>query len=309
MVKLATARESRMYGPRLTRNRAEYMNAGVYVFSTIVLIFGFVALLTWQNMELGLVLLMIGLVVIVVVNVHDLIAHLAGIDYRIGLMELDVQLPFVEVGVPLVQALGGILLFLGILFLLIQVWGNKGYIHNRLEVHALNMLIAGSVLWVLGSILNSCQIYERADGHVQILQQSVHIPFLTGSFLFMVGAILNSREQPRYLRHRIHLLTRTWVWIGMFASLLLLIGGLANVVKVFKMLQMDRLRLEKLRGGAQERLSRVREGQTPFLSEGRRRWPGNVDESKTEPPKLPPPPPPPPPPEPTPYKDVLVGTS
>nr|GEX00680.1 hypothetical protein CTI12_AA103150 [Tanacetum cinerariifolium] len=299
MVKLATARESRMYGPRLTRNRAEYMNAGVYVFSTIVLVCGFVAMLL-REVKVSLVMVMIGFIVIVVVNVHDLIAHLAGIDYRVGLMELDVQLPFVEIGVPVVQALGGVLLFLGIFFLLIQ--GNKGYTYSKLEAHALNMLIAGSVLWVLGSILNSCQIYERADGHVQILQQSVHIPFLTGSFLFMVGAILNSREQVGHSRHGLHLLTRTWVWMGIFSSLLLFIGGLANVVKVFKMLQMDRLRLEKLRGGAQERLSRVREGQTPFLTEERRRWPRNM-EGTSESQELPPPEPT------TPYKDVLLGKS
>lgn len=95
--------------------------------------------------------------------------------------------------------------------------------------------------------------------------------------------------------------TGTWVWMGMFASLLLFIGGLANVVKVFKMLQMDRLRLEKLRGGAQERLVRVREGQTPFLSEERRKWPRHVEETNEplEPPHE----------RPTPYKDVLVGTS
>ncbi|XP_076946671.1 uncharacterized protein LOC143618282 [Bidens hawaiensis] len=117
MVKLATARECRMYGPGLTRNRAEYMNSGVYVFAIILLIFGF-GLLLLRQPKVGLVMVMIGLVVVVVVNVHDLIAHLAGFDYRIGLMELDVQLPMVEVGVPVVQALG--LLFLGVLFLLIQ---------------------------------------------------------------------------------------------------------------------------------------------------------------------------------------------
>lgn len=74
----------------------------------------------------------------------------------------------------------------------------------------MNMIIAGAVLWVIGSILNSCQIYERADGHVQILQQSVQIPFLTGSFLFMVAAILNSREheQAGMLRHGLVLLVR-----------------------------------------------------------------------------------------------------
>ncbi|KAL8251983.1 hypothetical protein R6Q59_035676 [Mikania micrantha] len=243
MVKLATARESRTYGPGPSRNRGEYINAGVYVFSTIVLICGFVLLLLKQPKP-GLVLILVGLALIVVVNIHDLMAHLAGIDYRVGLMELDVQLPLVEVAVPVVQALGGVVFFMGILFLLL-IQGDQGHNRNRLEAHAVNMLIAGAVLWVVGSILNSCQIYERADGHVQILQQSVHIPVLTGSFLFMVGAILNDRQKFRYSHHELHLL-RTWVWMGMFASLLLLIGGLANVIKVFKMLQIDGLRLEKL---------------------------------------------------------------
>ncbi|KAI3508363.1 hypothetical protein L1887_23369 [Cichorium endivia] len=301
MVKLATARECRMYGPRLTRNRAEYMNAGVYVFSTIVLICGFISLLLRQP-TLGLVLMLIGLTFIVVVNIHDLIAHLAGIDYRIGLMELDIQLPLVEIAVPVVQALGGVLFFLAVLFLLIQGDNDIGYEDHKLEVHAMNMIIAGAVLWVIGSILNSCQIYERADGHVQILQQSVQIPFLTGSFLFLVAAIVNSREHVGILRHGPHLLTKTWVWMGLFASFLLFIGGLANVVKVFKMLQMDRLRLEKLRGGAQERLVRVREGQTPFLTEERRKWP-RAPEAAAEPPETEAPP------GPTPYKDVLVGIS
>lgn len=82
----------------------------------------------------------------------------------------------------------------------------KGYGYFKLERHALNMLIAGPVLWVLGSIHNSCQIYERADGHIQILQQSVHIPFLMGSLLFMVGSIINCHEQARLVHHGIDLL-------------------------------------------------------------------------------------------------------
>ncbi|KAM1820611.1 hypothetical protein ACFX15_002029 [Malus domestica] len=65
---------------------------------------------------------------------------------------------------------------------------------------------------------------------------------------------------------------RTWVWLGTGGSLLFLIGGLANVVKVFKMQQMgDGLRLEKLRGGAQERLVRGREGHVPLIVEDHRR--------------------------------------
>ena len=82
----------------------------------------------------------------------------------------------------------------------------KGHGYKKLEWHALNMLVAGPVLWVLGSVHNSCQIYERADGHVQILQQSVYIPFLMGSLLFMVGSILNCHEQARYHHHGLDLL-------------------------------------------------------------------------------------------------------
>lgn len=82
----------------------------------------------------------------------------------------------------------------------------KKYGFFKFEKHALNMLIAGPALWVLGSIHNSCQIYERADGHVQILQQSVHIPFLMGGLLLMVGSILNSREQAGFIHHGTELL-------------------------------------------------------------------------------------------------------
>eukprot|EP00258_Populus_trichocarpa_P016956 XP_006376621.2 uncharacterized protein LOC18103621 [Populus trichocarpa] len=296
MVKLASARESRMYGPRLSKNRAEYMNAGLYVFATIVLIGGFVAELSKETKP-GLVLLLIALLLITVVNLHDLVAHLAGIDYRLRLMGYDTQLALVEFAVPVIQALGALLSFLGILFLFIQEY--KGYDHFKLERHALNLLAAGPAFWVLGSLHNSCQIYERADGHVQILQQSVHIPFLMGSSLFLVGSILNIREQAGWGHHGLELLGKTWVWIGFFGSLMFFIGGLADVVKVFEMQQIDVLRLEKLRGGAQERLVREREGQAPLiLAEAERRGKRIAEGTRAAPI-----------PAPTPYKDVLVGQS
>ncbi|ESR35367.1 hypothetical protein KPL70_024917 [Citrus sinensis] len=307
MVKLASARETRMYGPRLTRNRAEYMNAGLYVFATIVLLGGFAAEFS-REPKSGLVLLLIALALIMVINVHDLLAHLAGINYWFPLLGFDIQLALVEFAVPVVQTLGSLLFFLAILFLFIQEEKNYGLF--KLEKHALNMLIAGPVLWLLGSIHNSCQIYERADGHVQILQQSVHIPFLMGSLLLMVGAILNSREQAGWMHHGTELLSTDWAWLGIIGSLLLFIGGLTNVVKVFKMQQMDGLRLEKLRGGAHERLMQEREGQVPLIIEEqrRRKRPAAEEEaiavaagiataSST----------PVPAPASTPYKDVLVG--
>lgn len=52
---------------------------------------------------------------------------------------------------------------------------------------------------------------------------------------------------------------------------LFFIEGLMNLVKVIKMQRMDGVKLEKLRGGAQERLSRDREGQIPFILEDQRR--------------------------------------
>lgn len=50
------------------------------------------------------------------------------------------------------------------------------------------------------------------------------------------------------------------IWLGIFGSLILFVGGLANVVKVFKMQQMNGIRLENLRGGAQDRLLQLRQG-------------------------------------------------
>lgn len=110
-----------MYGPRMGRNRAEYINAGLYVFATVVLLGGFVAQLS-KEPKSGLVLMLIALVIILVVNLHDLVAHLAMFDYSMPLMELDLQLALVEFAVPVIQALGSVLSFLGILFLLIQVY-------------------------------------------------------------------------------------------------------------------------------------------------------------------------------------------
>lgn len=92
----------------------------------------------------------------------------------------------------------------------------------------------------------------------------------------------------------------TWVWLGIVASILFFIGGISNVVKVFKMQQVNVLRLEKLRGGAQERLVEEREGHVPLLIEEQRRIkkpsPALVENNATNPPAKPP----------TPYKDVLI---
>ncbi|KAG2239605.1 hypothetical protein Bca4012_079357 [Brassica carinata] len=268
MVKLATAREIRTYGPRLGRSRAEYINAGLYLFATVVLIGGFTATgFSWEPRS-GLVLILLALALITAVNVHDLVAHLAGIDYRLKLMDYDLQLGLVEFAVPLVQIAGSIVFFLGILFVFNQAETKHG--NSGREKHALNMLIAGPLLWVIGSIHNSCQIYERADSHVQILQQCVHIPFLVGSLLFLVSSLLNSFDQTGSSHTALKLLGRRWIWLGLSGSICLFVGGLMNVAKVFNFVQITGLRLEKLRGGAQDRLLEEREGYLPLVAEEER---------------------------------------
>ncbi|CAN8277320.1 unnamed protein product [Cochlearia groenlandica] len=270
MVKLATAREIRTYGPRLGRSRAEYINAGLYLFATVVLIGGFVATgFSWEPRS-GLVLILLALALILAVNVHDLVAHLAGIDYRLRLMEYDLQLGLVEFAVPLVQIAGSVVFFVGIFFVFNQA--DTKYRYNGKGKHTLNMLIVGPLLWAIGSIHNSCQVYERADSHVQILQQCVHIPFLIGSLLFLLSAILNNFDQSggSSSHSGLKLVGKRWVWLGISGSICLFIGGLMNVVKVFNFVQITGLRLEKLRGGAQDQLLQGREGYLPLVAEEER---------------------------------------
>ncbi|KAK8969843.1 hypothetical protein KSP40_PGU011618 [Platanthera guangdongensis] len=297
MAKLASARDFRAYGPPRVRNRWEYINAAVYIFAAVLLAGGFAAQHSSAgDAKSGIVVLLIAIFLLAAVNIHDLVAHLAGIDFSLLLLEFDAQIAFVEIAVPLFVLVGDVLSAVGFVFLLIQK--ERGY-NWRLEKHATNLLIAGPVFWLLGSIQNLCQVYERSNGHIQILQKSVQIPFLLGSLLFLVGGVFNMHEI--FGHHSFRLVGKSWVWLSLFGSLFFLIGGLMNVVKVFKMQQMDGGRLEKLRGGALERLIGEREGRVPLILEGSGRH--QPDKSSTHVPisgragegTA------------TPYKDVLVG--
>ncbi|XP_039803566.1 uncharacterized protein LOC120667586 [Panicum virgatum] len=93
MVKLATVHKCRAYslgagsGSAASHNRWEYINAGVYVFAVVLLVAGFLAqlllLAPWIG-RAGLVAIAIGLAAVLAVNAHDLLAHVAGVDYRLG---------------------------------------------------------------------------------------------------------------------------------------------------------------------------------------------------------------------------------
>lgn len=123
MVKLATVRDFRIYGPGGARDKWEYINAGLFLFSIILLIGGFLAQLSSVPLYVksGLALLLIGLLIISLVNVHDWIAHLVGIDWRVGLAEYDLQLALVEIAQPVVNFVGSMLFFIAVLFFEIEV--------------------------------------------------------------------------------------------------------------------------------------------------------------------------------------------
>ncbi|OEL12737.1 hypothetical protein BAE44_0026242 [Dichanthelium oligosanthes] len=261
MVKLATAREARLYGPALAVRRWEYVNAGVYAFAALLLAAGLGALAAGGGARAGLAVAAVALAVVAAVNAHDLVAHLAGVDWRVGLARYDAQLGLVEFLVPALHAAGCVLAVAGLALLVSQGEGG-GYSSYGKEKHAANMLLAAALLWLLGSVLNSCQVYERADGQAQLLQSSVQVPLLLGSLLFLVAAVLNRRRVASSWRRE--LVGRSWAWLCLLGSLLWLAAALLNVLKVFMMHQSDALRLEKLRGGAQERLSRDREGRVPL---------------------------------------------
>lgn len=81
----------------------------------------------------------------------------------------------------------------------------KNFCHGRLQVvrgdfdadvsekvinHSYGMLIAGPALWLLGSIQNAFQVYQKTDTRVQLMQKAVSIPFVIATTLILVSAVL-----------------------------------------------------------------------------------------------------------------------
>ncbi|KAH9571971.1 hypothetical protein CY35_02G121800 [Sphagnum magellanicum] len=260
MVKLVSVRKTRLYGSGSWRDWWEYVNAFVYFVATIVLLGGCIMLLPGRSTKLGLILALVALALLVIVNLHDLIAQLAGFDFRLSLLWLDPQLALIEILAPLVQVMGSILFFMGT-FSLLEVGRGKYDEKEAEEVtnHAFRMIIGGSGLWMFGSILNASQVYERVDARVQFMQKMVSIPFLMSSTLFLVSGILgagNFPYPPAVIKAR-----ATAVWIAITASSLLVLAAVLNAIRVMELQQLAAAGglLEPLRGGAQERLDIERE--------------------------------------------------
>jgi hypothetical protein len=283
MVKLASVRETRMYGPLRIRDQCEDANAGLYLVATLLLLVGSVLLLPGYHLvTVGLYLVLVALILIVVVNLHDLYAQLAGFDFRLPLVTLDPQLALIEIAAPLVQALGGILYFMGTL-LLLRV-GRGAFDSDDVKTvtnHAYRLLIAGPLLWLLGSIHNAFQVYEKVDTKVQLLQKTVAIPFLIASTLFVISGILAAENWPSPAAAI--KIQRTAAALAITASTLLVVGAIMNAIRIAGMQEIDRRggSLEPLRGGAQEKLDHEREQKETLLDKQKYAAPVDIEEGSS----------------------------
>lgn len=280
MVKLASVRTTRLYGPAASKDVWEDVNAFGYMVAALLTTAGCVLLLPGYNSTAGLWLILVGLVCIFAANVHDLYAQLAGFDFRLPLVTLDPQLALIEIAAPLVQCIGAIVYFIGAVLLLRLARGDFDTFDQTVDVaaHANNLIIAAPALWLLGSIHNAFQVYESAGTQVQVMQKAVTIPFVLGSTFLLVAAIVNTVAWPVKAWHSAMTLAVAFAIVG---SALLLIGGVVNVIRVIQLQQVEHLggTAEKLRGGAQERLIDEREReewQEPLLAGNSKNY-GNRD--------------------------------
>jgi hypothetical protein len=289
MVKLTSARQARLYGPPGTRDLFENLNAFLYLLGTVLLAAGVALLLPsfkGATGSYGLWMILVGGAVLVVVNFHDLHAHLAGIDYTFRFLARDTQWWLVELAAPLVQAFGSILLCIAT-FLLIRA--NKGvYEHEEMHlklVQAFRLVVAGSALWLLGAIHNAFQVYEKTGLRIQVLQKAVSLPCVLASELLLISGVLALQISGRHG----YKLMKISTWLALVASGLLVVAAVMNVVRVLALQQVDRFggHLESLRGGADAQLntSRAQSTTEPLLSsQGKYQSDLEADQSNTVPP-------------------------
>lgn len=259
MVKLASVRDTRSYGPAGTNDVWEDVNAFGYLIAALLLTAGSVLLLPGYSPNGGLWLILVGLVIIALVNLHDLYAQVAGVDFRPSLTTLDPQLAVIEIAAPLVQAIGAIVYFVGALLLLQVARGDYSESKaSSVSKHAYRLLIAAPALWLLGSIHNSFQLYENTELDVQAYQKGVTLPFLIGSLLLVLSGIVNVLTWPLPALHTAQMLATSLAITG---TALFLAGGVVNAVKVIQTQHTQRTggHVEKLRGGAHEALVQSRE--------------------------------------------------
>ncbi|EFJ32669.1 hypothetical protein SELMODRAFT_270578 [Selaginella moellendorffii] len=269
MVKLVSSRTARLYAPGGYRELLEGINGFIYVLGAVLILAGLIFQLpSHENSKLGLILALTGSILIFLVNLHDLYAHLAGVDFKLELLKVDPQYILVEIAVPVVTALGSFLVFLGLLFLLLTAKGRYSHhTRNTLAVHGLRMLIAGPALWLLASIHNIFQLYERASLGVQAYERGVTVCFVIASTLLLCGGVIGLPYWPKTVERR---LQSNATWFAILGAALLVLGGIVNLMRISTLQRLEREGPghggEFLRGGAQESLNRMRgESGEPFL--------------------------------------------
>lgn len=265
MVKLASVRATRAYGPAESKDIWEDVNAFVYLIAALLLVAGSVLLLPGYSAAGGLWLFLVGLGLIFFVNLHDLYAQVVGIDFNSELVTLDYQLAAIEFAVPVVQAIGAIVYFVGALLLLLIVGRHLNDESTAINAskHAYRLLIAGPALWLLGSIHNSFQSYENTELEVQAYQRGVTLSFVTGSLLLLLSGVVAILPWSLDSLHTAQMLDGTLAITG---TALFLVGGVVNSVKVIQTQHAQQTggRVEKLRGGAQEALVQSRENAATY---------------------------------------------
>lgn len=117
MAKLSSSRDGCLYGPWRVRNCWEYINAVVLLAGDIL-----AQLSTADDAKSGFVVFLISLAVFGFVNLHDLAAQMAGVDFRSSVMWSDTRIVLVEFGAPLFHSLGFLLTVLTLALLLAQVY-------------------------------------------------------------------------------------------------------------------------------------------------------------------------------------------
>ncbi|KAI5058353.1 hypothetical protein GOP47_0026523 [Adiantum capillus-veneris] len=259
MVKLIAARAHRLYGPRGSQDWFELLNSIVFLVGTVLLLAGLILLLAnfshplkYKKAHTGLIFLSIAVCVIILVNLHDLGAHVGGIDFRLDLLGYDPQLALVEIGAPLVYIIGGVLYLIALIFLL----KSKSLVVGGRERAALELLIAGSVCWVLGSLHNACQVYNRSSATLQLFQKAVYLPLLVASILFLVSSVLWFKSWP----HFVLVGTPQYgaIVIAIIAAVLVVVAALINILRVLYLRRFGEghpyAPLDILRGRAHEEL-------------------------------------------------------
>ncbi|KAH7285012.1 hypothetical protein KP509_33G007500 [Ceratopteris richardii] len=260
MVKLIAARRHRLYGPQGVQDWFEICNSVVYLIGSILLCIGVILLLInfnhphrYDEAHAGLILIAVALCVIIVVNLHDAGAHLSGIDFRLNLLSHDLQLALVEIGAPLVFVTGAVLYLIAVISMLKM----KSLMVEGREHTAIQLLIAGSALWLLGSLHNACQVYINSNALIQLYQKAVYLPLLIASTLLLVSSVLWFKSWPQFV------LTRSTqygaIMIGFIAAILLVMAASVNILRVLYLRKLlknytQRIPLDTLPRSVQEQL-------------------------------------------------------